>query len=186
MTEAEVTIRRATTDDVDALLALRHEVAAEGVWIGAEVPLDLEGDRAKHLDSIERMEAGERTVFLVAVRGSQIVGSLHVGEGIEGIGDLGMNLAADARGHGLGRRLMDEAISWATLAGLHKLALQHWPWNHRAHRLYEKVGFVEEGYLRRHYRRKDGSVWDAVVMGLVLDHDRPGHPERADTPPGAA
>lgn len=183
MTVDEVTIRRATIDDVDAVLDLRAAVASEGVWIGAEVPLDLEGDRAKHLESIEKMEAGERRLFLVAVRGDEIIGTLFVGEGPEGIGDLGMNLAADARGHGLGQRLMDEAVSWARDVGLHKLALQHWPWNRRARRLYERVGFVEEGYLRRHYRRKDGSVWDAVIMGLVLDHDRPGHDERASEPP---
>jgi RimJ/RimL family protein N-acetyltransferase len=43
-----------------------------------------------------------------------------------------------------------------------------WPHNDRAIALYEKLGFVEEGRLRRHYRRRNGELWDAVVMGLVL------------------
>jgi hypothetical protein len=41
---------------------------------------------------------------------------------------------------------------------------------------------VEEGYRRRQYRRKDGALWDSVVMGLVLDDESPGHPERAAEP----
>jgi RimJ/RimL family protein N-acetyltransferase len=38
-----------------------------------------------------------------------------------------------------------------------------------ARALYEKYGFVQEGYLRRQYPRKNGEIWDAVVMGLLLD-----------------
>lgn len=177
-----VTVRRAEAADVETLLELRAAVASEGVWIGAELPLDVEGDRARHLAGIEAM-AIEGALTLAAEVDGRIVGYLHVGIGPEGIGELGMCLAQGARGHGLGRRLMDAAVDWARGVGLHKLTLQHWPWNERAHRLYDAVGFVEEGYLRRHYRRKDGSVWDAVVMGMVLDHDRPGHDERATTPP---
>mgnify|MGYP000948480023 FL=1 len=41
-------------------------------------------------------------------------------------------------------------------------------------RLYEGMGFVQEGYLRRHYPRKTGELWDAVVMGLVLNEETPG------------
>ena len=47
-----VTIRRAAHDDLDDLLALRAEVASEGVWIGAELPLDEEGDRARFAATI--------------------------------------------------------------------------------------------------------------------------------------
>ena len=34
--------------------------------------------------------------------------------------------------------------------------------------LYRKFGFEQEGYLRSHYRRANGELWDAVVMGLLL------------------
>src|SRR5438132_10638636 len=30
-------------------------------------------------------------------------------------------------------------------------------------------GFEEEGLLRRQYRRRNGELWDALVMGLLLD-----------------
>lgn len=28
-----------------------------------------------------------------------------------------------------------------------------------------------EGRIRSHYRRRSGQLWDAVIMGLVLDPD---------------
>ena len=48
--------------------------------------------------------------------------------------------------------------------------------NTRAIGLYEKLGFVVEGRYRRHWRRRDGSLWDSLLMGLVLDETSPGGP----------
>jgi RimJ/RimL family protein N-acetyltransferase len=87
-----------------------------------------------------------------------------------------MMVADGWRGRGVGSALMEVAIDWARAAGAHKVALQHWPTNTAAVALYEKFGFVEEGYLRRHYPRKTGALWDAVVRGLVLDEETPGGP----------
>ena len=178
-----VTIRRATQDDLEDLLDLREAVAGEGTWIGAQLPLDRDGDRAKHRTTIEVTEQhGPGAVFLVAELDARLVGSLsmHVGVGIAG---LGMNVADGHRGQGIGSALLQAALDWAGSVGVHKVELEHWPWNHRARALYERFGFVEEGYRRRQYRRKDGSLWDSVLMGLVLDHDAPGHAERAGEPP---
>jgi putative acetyltransferase len=58
--------------------------------------------------------------------------------------------------------------------GAHKLELQAWPHNDAAIRLYLRHGFVHEGLLRRQYRRHNGELWDAVIMGLVLDETSPG------------
>jgi putative acetyltransferase len=175
-----VTIRTGRTDDLEALLDLRGAVAGEGIWIRAELPLDRDGDRRKHRETIE-CEDGSRVMLVAEVDGS-LVGSLTVLTAV-GIGGLGMNVASGHRGAGVGAALLREAIAWARATGVHKLELEHWPWNHRARALYERFGFVEEGYRRRQYRRKDGSLWDSVLMGLVLDEDAPGHPVRATEPP---
>jgi len=176
-----VTIRRATHDDLDDLLALREAVAAEGVWIGAELPLDLDGDRTRFAATIDSDPS--EAASLVAVLDGAVVGHLSIHQRI-GIADLGMNVADGHRGAGIGAALLAAALDWAREAGCHKVQLERWPWNERGRRLYERHGFVEEGYRRRQYRRKDGALWDSVVMGLVLDHDAPGHEVRAGTPPG--
>jgi RimJ/RimL family protein N-acetyltransferase len=56
------------------------------------------------------------------------------------------------------------------------MTLEVWPHNARARRLYQSAGFAEEGHLKRHYRRRNGALWDAVVMALILDNDSPGRP----------
>ena len=172
-------VRTATPDDLDAILDIREAVAREGIWIGAEVPLDREGDQARFLETIE---GGDAAVMLVAELDRVVVGNLSMQCPI-GIAHLGMALADGHRGRGIGAALLEAAIAWAREHGAHKVDLEHWPWNHRARALYERFGFVEEGYLRRHYRRKDGSLWDAAVMGLVLDVDAPGHNVGASAPP---
>jgi len=70
--------------------------------------------------------------------------------------------------HGIGAALLDAAIAWATAAGAHKMALESWPHNTAALALYQRAGFVEEGRKRNHHRRRNGELWDAVVMGRLL------------------
>ena len=63
---------------------------------------------------------------------------------------------------------MGECITRARARRAHKIYLHVWPHNKLARRFYEKFGFQEEGYLRKHYRRRNGELWDAVAMGLLL------------------
>jgi RimJ/RimL family protein N-acetyltransferase len=74
----------------------------------------------------------------------------------------------------VGGALVEEAVATARRLGAHKVALQVWPHNQPARRLYRRHGFADEGRLVRHYRRRNGELWDAIVMGMVLDHDSPG------------
>jgi len=49
---------------------------------------------------------------------------------------------------------------------LHKISLTVVTENHAAHRVYQKVGFVDEGRLRQVFRR-DGQWYDMYTMGLL-------------------
>jgi RimJ/RimL family protein N-acetyltransferase len=160
-----VTVRPATLADVDAVVAMLAEVAGEGRWIATEAPLDVEQRRRRLLEDIEREDA----VVLVAEAGGQPVGELGLHLARYGVADLGMAVFAAWRGRGVGSALLAEGIDQARAAGAHKVALQVWPHNSAAIALYERFGFQREGYLTRHYRRRSGELWDAVVMGLRLD-----------------
>jgi ribosomal protein S18 acetylase RimI-like enzyme len=50
------------------------------------------------------------------------------------------------------------------------MALEVWPDNTAALHLYRRAGFVEEGRKLLHYRRRNGELWDSVLMGLRLVH----------------
>lgn len=174
------TIRALRRADIAELVTLTDEVAAEGRWIAREAPIDREATR---LDLEDALDAEYAATFVAAV-GEHPVGYLTMRLAPTGVAEFGMLLQADVRGRGLGRALLDEAIAWARGVGAHKLALQLWPGNEAAHRLYRRAGFVEEGRLRRHYRRRDGSLWDALIMGLDLTPEAPGGPpwDRSDPP----
>jgi RimJ/RimL family protein N-acetyltransferase len=160
-----VTVREATLADVDAMLELLVAVAGEGRWIGTEAPVDVERRRRRMVEELE----GGGAIHLLAEAGGEPVGQLGLRLAGYGVADLGMLVAAGWRGRGVGSALLAEAIARARAAGAHKVALQVWPHNTAAIALYERFGFEREGYLRRHYRRRSGELWDAVVMGLPLD-----------------
>lgn len=175
MTAAESTgaapgadIRPATDADLDRLIDIIWSVAAEGRWIGAQVPFDRERRRA----ALESALTDEAWTVLVAQaasgEGSQVVGEVAVNLAPYGVANLSMLLLDGWRGRGIGTALLDAAIECARAAGAHKVALEVWPHNEPALRLYRRRGFVEEGRKRRHYRRANGELWDAILMGLPL------------------
>jgi RimJ/RimL family protein N-acetyltransferase len=162
---AGIKVRDATLADVDRLLDLVVAVAGEGRFIGTEAPVDLDQRRRRIVEGIE----GDDTITLVAEAGGEPVGELSLHLARYGVADLSMLIGAAWRGRGVGSALLREGIERARGAGAHKIALQVWPHNTAAVALYERFGFQREGYLRRHYRRRSGELWDAVVMGLPLE-----------------
>jgi RimJ/RimL family protein N-acetyltransferase len=160
-----ITVREATLADVDRLLELLVAVAGEGRWIGTEAPVDLERRRQRMVEDVEGADA----IILVAEADGEVVGELGLHLARYGVADLGMLVAGGWRGRGVGTALLGEAVERARKAGAHKIALQVWPHNTAAIALYERFGFEREGYLRRHYRRRSGELWDAIIMGLRLD-----------------
>ena len=85
-----------------------------------------------------------------------------------GFAELGMAVAREWRGRGVGSALLAAAIEWAREHGLHKLCLGVFAHNAAAIALYRKFGFVEEGRRVKQYRRASGELWDTVDMGLLL------------------
>lgn len=163
-TATEVVVRPAREQDLDAIVDLFVEVAAEGRWIATELPVDRPRRRQRLSEALHQ----ERAVVLVAEAGGRIVGQLRMDLAGYGVADLGMLVSEGWRGRGVGSALLRAGIDWARGAGAHKIALQVWPHNTAAIALYEKFGFQREGLLRAHYRRRNGELWDAAVMGLPL------------------
>jgi RimJ/RimL family protein N-acetyltransferase len=161
---AKIHVRPARTQDLDAIVDLFIEVAAEGRWIGEEPPVDRDRRQRFLAEALDNDQA----LVLVAELDGHVVGQLGMDLARYGVADLGMLVSAGARGRGVGSALLNAGIEWARGAGAHKIALQVWPHNESALALYEKFGFQREGLLRRHYRRRNGELWDAVIMGLAL------------------
>ncbi len=169
----EVLVRRARPEDVGAIVELFVTVVGEGRWLGTEPPVDRAAQHERFLEHIDGAAPG---ASVVAVAGDQIVGHARVDLAPYNVAGLGMMVDAHWRGRGVGGALVDAIIDASRQLGSHKIALQVWPHNEAGRRLYRRHGFVEEGLLRRHYPRRNGELWDAVIMGLVLDETSPGSP----------
>ncbi len=63
---------------------------------------------------------------------------------------------------------MNQAITLARERRLHRVELTVVADNHRAIRLYEKVGFQREGLKRENYLGEDGKYHDEIIMGILL------------------
>ena len=133
-------------------------IAEERDGIASEPPVDVEA----------RAAAWKLDGTFVAAAGPAIIGSIHVDASRLGFGEIGMAIAREWRGRGVGSALMAAAIEWARERGLHKLCLSVFPHNDAAIALYRKFGFVEEGRRVKQIRRQSGELWDTVEMGLLL------------------
>jgi len=161
-------VRPATEEDLDDLVQHLWDVAAEGRWTGIEVPFDRQARRER----LERLTLEESVTLLVADAspggGPGVVGHISIEIASYGVADIGMVIIDGWRGVGLGTAMLEAAIEWATNDGAHKMALEVWPHNSVALELYRRAGFVEEGRKLRHYRRRNGELWDAILMGRSL------------------
>lgn len=159
------TARVAKETDVDGIVQLRLAVATEGKWIGAEAPFDME-DVGRQI--LAHVGDEKRGVFVTEIDGC-VVATATVYFTTPGVTTFGMMVAADRRGRGIGPVLLERVINWSRDRGAHKVSLQVWPHNQHAMALYDRAGFEVEGFLRGHYRRRSGELWDAVLMGLSLE-----------------
>jgi putative acetyltransferase len=158
MSEA-FTIRPAEESDRRALAELFAAVVEENVGLGTEPPVDVDARATSY-----NLEG-----TFVAIADGKPIGSIHAHASRHGYADIGMAIVREWRGRGVGSALMDVAEEWARGEGHHKLSLGVFAHNARAIALYRKKGFVEEGRRVKHYRRKNGELWDSIEMGKLLD-----------------
>jgi len=104
-------VRPAKEGDRRSLALLLAAVAEERDGIAAEPPIDVEKLAANwQLDGT-----------LIALATGVVVGELRVEPSWLGFGEIGMMVAADWRGRGVGAALVAAAIEWARARGLRKL-----------------------------------------------------------------
>jgi putative acetyltransferase len=165
-----VLVRRAEPRDAPSLVELALEVGSEvpgwlisaGEWRSAT-------EERRYLRSIR---GHEHAAVFVAENSEGIVGRLSIARdphpASAHVADLGLMVRRDRRREGVGTALMNAAEEWARGAGVLKLELHVFPHNEPALRLYRKLGYAQEGFRHRHYRR-EAEFLDAVLMAKELE-----------------
>lgn len=157
-------------EDADALHALVDEIKDEEKYLFFSLRFPREGT-LKYIES--HIAAGNPMIGAYAESG-ELVGwiDFNIGafEEISHTATVGMGVSKSHRGKGLGERLLQACVASARRLGLEKLELEVFATNAAARGLYRKLGFVEEGCLRKK-RKFRGRYEDIVCMGLFLDED---------------
>lgn len=162
-------VREATAADCERAASILAAVAEEGL-IATEPPVDV---TARTQRFRELLTSEKRDTLFVLTDDAEVVGIAGVHEGPPGVLSLGMAILPAMRGAGGGKLLLEAVARYAERSGAHKLDLEVWPDNERALALYESFGFEVEGVRRDHYRRRDGSLRSAIVMGKRIGTGRP-------------
>jgi GNAT superfamily N-acetyltransferase len=137
-----VDFRRATADDVPAIVAL---LADDPLGAGRENPQNLAG----YLAAFDRVDADPGELLIVADRDGEVVGTLQL-TFLHGLSRQGATRAqieavrvkAEARGEGLGARLIEWAVAESRRRGCHLVQLTSDRSRDGAHRFYERLGFT--------------------------------------------
>lgn len=110
--------------------------------------------------------------FIVAERGASVLGWARAAAYsdrcvYDGVGEHAVYVSRDARGEGLGRRLLVELCAESERHGLYKLTSRLFTDNLASRRAHRAAGFVEVGVQRRH-GQLDGEWKDCVVVERLL------------------
>ncbi|HMK92672.1 MAG TPA: GNAT family protein [Thermoleophilia bacterium] len=165
----ELVVRQGRARDARAVRDLIAAVAAEPSVPLLTTPQAMTTERVRGY--IMGARAGGRGLFLVGEVDGAVVGNIG-GHGLDiepsrHVLEIGMSVAAAARGVGVGSALLDAALAWAAVAGYQKVVLSVFPHNERAIALYERHGFVREGVRARQFVR-EGRYLDEVLMARWL------------------
>ena len=159
-----VCLREAVVEDARELIRALDGVAREGAYfLRSTFEVDEEVERTFLANAQERGD-----LILVARTSGRIVGWVTLLRGKaefqQHLAELGTGVVGGWRGCGIGAGLMDYALEWAIERGIEKVKLGVRAGNERAHALYLRFGFVEEGYRVRDVKDQGGAYHDVVEM----------------------
>ncbi len=171
------TIREATEDDAEKLLAYLTDLAAEPDISLPLTPGCVTLSLDQELEYLRNHLEPENSTYLVAEAGGEIIGAFNCsGENFpmtrkmtDHCAELGVSVRKEWRGKGVGTALMQAGLAWArSVPVLKRLQLQVFAGNKPAIHIYQKLGFEIEGCRRNAFRR-NGRYIDSILMALLLE-----------------
>lgn len=164
-------VREALPSDAEAMVGFHAELLRSKpliLWEDGEPIFTAEKRQAQ----LVAAQGRENEITLVAEHAGRLVGQVSFRSGerrrVRHAGELGISVAADWQGRGVGRALMQDLLDWCRERGVvRKISLGVVAGNEAALALYRSLGFAEEGRVRRGIRI-DGRFEDEIKMGLWI------------------
>ena len=162
-------IRDAVAEDLPAIVAIYNSTIPSRVVSADTEPVSVE----QRLAWFDEHEPSRRPIWVMEC-GGEIVGWLSLSDfydgrpAYHGTAEIGVYVREDHRGEGIGRRLVEEAISRGPKLGLNTLTAGAFAHNEASVRLFEGMGFEKWAHFPN-VAELDGVERDLVVLGLRLD-----------------
>lgn len=167
----KISIRQATAADSYAILKYTKKILDETPYMIST--------SKEYVNSVEDEEFWTRQTYedggiiFLAYSGRTLVGMLTANRQRRlrkrHTCTFGISVKKSHHGKGIGKLLMNELIVWAEQQpGLEKINLEVFSNNLIARRLYQKLGFREEGRLLKEIKYTDGTYADVILMGRPL------------------
>lgn len=168
-----IQVRNATVADADAITAIYNQGIAERSATFETSPRQV-ADLVQRLGEVERYPLLVATDATGSVLGWAGLSSYRPRDCYAGIGEFSVYLAADARGRGIGRQLLNALIDVARQRGYWKLLSRIFLFNTASRALCRSVGFREVGIYEKH-GQLEGRWLDVVIVERLI-------PENLSTP----
>ncbi|GAU78483.1 GNAT family N-acetyltransferase [Fusibacter sp. 3D3] len=166
----EWTLRSAQKSDAMALAKLRLQIDSETEFLDREVGEGVltEADFIKIIET-DSLDAGH--LFLVAEFEDELVGFTRCERKVlnrfNHQADFGICILKDYWGYGIGRHLIHAVLTWADETHIEKVVLSVVEANESAIKLYQSVGFKQEGLLINDRKHAEGRYYNTVLMGRM-------------------
>jgi len=168
----KIIIRKAVKSDVEQLIGYLNIIGGESDFLTfgtGQFEKTVEQEEEFIINSSYKKNA----LFIVAEVNGKIVGNLNFSGGprerTSHVGEFGVSVLKEYWGNGIGEELIKYLINWSKDSGIiRKLNLRVRTDNTRGISLYKKLGFFEEGLIKREFLI-NGEFYDSYVMGLEID-----------------
>ena len=162
-------IRDAVAGDLPAIVEIYNSTIPSRIVSADTEPVSVE----QRLPWFHEHDPTRRPI-LVAEEGGEILGWLSLSDfydarpAYHATAEIGVYVREDHRGKGIGRRLVEEAISRGPELGLKTLTAGAFAHNEASVRLFERMGFRKWAHFPN-VAELDGVEKDLVVLGLRLN-----------------
>jgi len=167
-----VLLREAVKEDAAELVNYLHKIGGESDFLTfgyGELSISVNDEEALLEDS----RNAQNKIMILALVGDKIIGGLHFTGGARArtrhSGEFGVSVLKDYWDQGIGTAMVQALIQWAKASeAIRKLNLRVRSDNERAVRVYEKLGFIQEGLVTREFFIS-GQFYSSIHMGLSID-----------------
>lgn len=155
-------LRPLTIEDSEALHLAHSDPGVHHFWSGP-AHATLEQTRAYTADTI-----GYGPAWAITADGGEALGRLVLHQHRDGVGEFGIILRAAAHGKGHGGDAIRLVSEWAFANGYHRLVADVDQDNAASLALFERNGFVREGYFRQNWKTHLGKR-DSVMLAKLKE-----------------